>query len=82
MNFFKKKHVHGIDCNCNERRRFNLIFKNYDDFYLIPCIRLTLTNFKGTFYKGRNLNNGFKKLKFSINFLNYKIEKQKKLKTK
>jgi hypothetical protein len=56
--------------------------KNYNEFYIIPCFRITLSSFNGNFYKGRNLNNGFKKLTFSFKFLNFIIIKEKKLKTK
>jgi len=85
MNFFnknKKCDIHTSECECGTKKRFNFISKNRDEFYFIPYIRLTLYEFEGNYYKGRYLNNGFKKLKFSFKFLNYIIEKEKKLKIK
>ena len=76
MKFFnrnKKNHTHNheITCGSGGKRRFNFIKKNDNEFYYIPSIRLTLSDFKGDSYKGKYLGNGFKKLKFSLKFLNF-----------
>ena len=81
MNFFKKKCDHTeIGCNCEKKR----ILKNRQEFYFIPSIRFYQEIQKGTFFRGKRFDNGYKKRVFSIKFLNYKFEiiKQQKLKTK
>ena len=85
MNFFNKNkkcdvHSSEVECGCNGNKKFRLNIINKDEFYFLPYIRLTLSDFEGNYFKGRNLKNGFRSIKFSFKFLNFIIEKEKKLK--
>jgi len=81
MNIIKKKCNHTeIECGCIK----NEIIKNMQDLYFIPTIKFYKEIKKGTLFRGKRFDNGYKITTFSIKFLKYKLEiiKRKKLKTK